>query len=57
MLEETNDGQSAEFVARKSIQGLENGHELVTSDIQTRFVLSTIFGASRRGGLFRTLVD
>lgn len=57
MLEETDEGQSAEVVARKSIQGLESGHELITSDILTRFVLSTTFGASKRGGFFRTLAD
>ncbi|KAJ4413453.1 hypothetical protein N0V82_008527 [Gnomoniopsis sp. IMI 355080] len=57
MLEETDSGQTAEVVARKSIKGLENGHELVTSDILTRFVLSTTFGASKRGGFFRSLVD
>lgn len=57
MLEEMDSGQTAEIVARKSIQGLEAGHEMVTSDILTRFLLSTTFGASKRGGAFRTFVD
>lgn len=57
MLEETDSGQTAEVVARKSIQGLESGHELVTSDILTRIVLSTTFGASKRGGLFHAVAD
>lgn len=57
MLEETDSGQTAEVVAKKSIQALESGHELVTSDILTRFVLSTTFGASKRSGFFRALVD
>lgn len=57
MLEETDSGQTAEVVARKSIQGLESGHELVTSDILTRLVLSTMFGASKRGGVFHAVAD
>lgn len=57
MLEEADSGQTAEFVARKSIQGLESGQELVTSDALTRFVLSTTFGASKRSGFIRGLVD
>ncbi|KAG8170276.1 hypothetical protein KVR01_001021 [Diaporthe batatas] len=57
MLEETDPGQTAEVVARKSIQGLESGHELITCDILARFVLSTVFGTSKRGGFFRTLAD
>lgn len=57
MLEETDPGQTADFVARKSIQGLEGGHELVTCDILSRFGLSTVFGASKRGGFFRTVAD
>lgn len=57
MLEETDPGQTAEVVARKSIQGLESGHELVTCDILARFALSTVFGASKRGGFFSALAD
>lgn len=57
MLEETDGGQTADVVARKSIQALESGQEFITSDILTRFVLSTTFGASKRGGLIRGLVD
>lgn len=57
MLEETDDGQTPEVVARKSIQGLESGHELITSDFLTRFVLSTMMGASKRGGFLTAFVD
>ena len=57
LLEEADSPQTAEIVARKSIQGLESGHELVTSDILTRLVLSTTFGASKRGGLLHALAD
>ncbi|ROW06198.1 hypothetical protein VMCG_04512 [Cytospora schulzeri] len=57
MLEETDEGQTPEVVARKCIQGLESGNELVTSDFLTRFVLSTTIGASKRGGFLQALVD
>lgn len=57
MLEETENCQTAEVVARKSIHGLESGHEMVTSDILTRLVLSTTFGASKRGRFFRAEAD
>lgn len=57
MLEETDDGQTPEVVAKKSIQGLESGYELVASDFLTRFVLSTMMGASKRGGFLKALVD
>ncbi|KUI73937.1 3-ketodihydrosphingosine reductase gsl-3 [Cytospora mali] len=54
---ETDDGQTPEVVARKSIQGLESGHELVATDFLTKFVLSTIMGVIKRGGLLNALVD
>lgn len=57
MLEEADSGQSAEVVAKKSIQGLERGHDLVTSDILSRLVLSTTMGPSKRGGFFKALAD
>ncbi|KAI3395066.1 hypothetical protein diail_1823 [Diaporthe ilicicola] len=57
MLEEADGGQSPEMVASKCIQGLESGYELVSSDFQTRFVMSTVMGASKRGGFFKGLVD
>lgn len=57
MLEEADEGQTPGEIARKCIAGLEGGQELVTSDFLTRIVLSTTMGASKRGGLFRALVD
>lgn len=57
MLEEADGGQTAEVVARKSIQGLESGHELVTCDLLTRFVMCSTLGASLRGGFLKGLVD
>lgn len=57
MLEETDEGQTPQEIARKSILGLESGHELITSDFLTRIVLTTMTGASKRGGVFKALVD
>lgn len=57
MLEEADGGQTAEVVARKSIQGLESGHELVTCDFLTRFVMCSTLGASVRGGFFKGILD
>lgn len=57
MLEETDEGQTPAEIARRSILGLEAGHELVTSDFLTRIVLTTMTGASRRGGVLKALVD
>lgn len=57
MLEEADGGQTPEEIARKSIVGLESGHELVTTDFMTRVVLSTMTGASKRGGVLKALAD
>lgn len=57
MLEEADDGQTPQEIARKSIAGLEGGQELIATDFQSRIVLSTMWGASRRSGFFRTLGD
>ncbi|ROV99669.1 hypothetical protein VSDG_02980 [Cytospora chrysosperma] len=57
MLEEADGGQTAEVVARKSIQGPESGHELVTCDFLTRFVMCSTMGASGRGGFLKGLLD
>lgn len=57
MLEETDGGQTPEEVARKSILGLESGQELIATDFLTRIVLSTMMGASKRGGILRAFVD
>ncbi|KUI59706.1 3-ketodihydrosphingosine reductase tsc10 [Cytospora mali] len=57
MLEEADGGQTAEVVARKSIEGLESGHELITCDLMTRFVMCSTLGASLRGGFWKGLTD
>lgn len=57
MLEETDSGQTAEVVAKESMQGLKRGQEMVTSDDLTRLILSTTFGASKRGGFLRAVAD
>ncbi|KAG8169758.1 hypothetical protein KVR01_000503 [Diaporthe batatas] len=57
MLEESDKGQTPHEVARKSIEGLENGLELITSDFQTRCLMSCSLGASVRGGLWKGLCD
>lgn len=57
MLEEADGGQTAGVVARKSIRGLESGHELVTCDFLTRFVMCSTLGASVRGGVLKGLLD
>lgn len=57
MLEGPNVGQTAAEVARGGISGLECGHELITTDWQTRLVMCGILGPSRRGGFWKGLVD
>lgn len=53
MLEEGDAGQTPEEIARKSILGLESGQELIATDFSTSIVLSTMMGASKRGGFLR----
>lgn len=57
MLEASNAGQTPGEVARGSIRGLESGHELVTTDWQTRLVMCSTLGASARGGFWKGLLD
>lgn len=57
MLEEGDEGQPADVVARESIKGLEGGHELITSDFQTRFVMCSTLGASVSGGFWTGLFN
>lgn len=57
MLEGPDEGQTSEVIAAKAIRGLESGHELVTTDVMTRFVMGGYLGASVRGGFWKGLVD
>lgn len=57
MLEGPNAGQTPAEVARGSIRGLESGHELITTDWQTRLVMCSTLGASGRGGFWKGLLD
>lgn len=57
MLEGGDEGQSPETVARKSIKSLEDGLELVTTDLLTGLVKGSMLGGSPRGGLVRILGD
>lgn len=57
MLEGPDGGQTAAEVARRSIRSLESGHELITTDIMTRLVMTSILGASGRGGFVKGLID
>lgn len=57
MLEGPNAGQTPAEVARGSIGGLESGHELITTDWQTRLVMCSTLGPSGRGGFWKGLLD
>ncbi|KAF3763195.1 NAD(P)-binding protein [Cryphonectria parasitica EP155] len=57
MLEESDEGLPSAVVAAKAIKGLESGHELVTTDLMTRFVMCGTLGASVRGGFLKGLLD
>ncbi|KAI1278358.1 hypothetical protein F5Y07DRAFT_361539 [Xylaria sp. FL0933] len=56
-LEEGDEGQTPEVVAAKSIKGLENGLELVTTNTITALVQRSMLGGSIRGGFGRMLID
>lgn len=56
-LEEGDEGQTAEVVARKAIQSLEGGQELITTDILTWLVKGSMFGGSLRGGFWMALLQ
>lgn len=49
-LEEDDAGQTPEEVAKWSVEGLENGDELITTAWLTRAVMCGVLGGSRRNG-------
>ncbi|KAL9596711.1 MAG: hypothetical protein Q9219_005622 [cf. Caloplaca sp. 3 TL-2023] len=49
-LEEDDQGQTPEEVARESVRGLERGQEMVTTEVLGGLVWRTCMGNSRRGG-------
>ncbi len=49
-LEEGDEGQTADKVARRSIAGLERGEELVTTAFLTRMFMTSVLGGSVRNG-------
>ncbi|KAI1850146.1 hypothetical protein JX265_003517 [Neoarthrinium moseri] len=57
LLEEGDTPQTPEAIATKSIQGLESGQEIITTDFQTGLVRRSMLGGSTRGGFLRGLVD
>ncbi|POS71718.1 hypothetical protein DHEL01_v209888 [Diaporthe helianthi] len=57
MLEDADGGQTPAEVARGAISGLEAGHEIITTDILTRFVSCGMLGTSVRGGFWKGLID
>ncbi|KAI3393579.1 hypothetical protein diail_3928 [Diaporthe ilicicola] len=57
MLEDADGGQTPAEVARAAIAGLEAGHEIVTTEIMTRFVSCAMLGTSVRGGFWKGLAD
>ncbi|KAI9789272.1 MAG: hypothetical protein M1816_006281 [Peltula sp. TS41687] len=57
MLEESDKGQTADEVARRSIAGLERGEELVVTTLLTRLVMTGMLGGSVRGGWVKGFVD
>jgi 3-dehydrosphinganine reductase len=56
-LEEGDAGQTAEVVAAKSIKALEEGQELITTDILTSLVKRSMLGGSVRGGFVAAIID
>ncbi|OTB10338.1 hypothetical protein K445DRAFT_323108 [Daldinia sp. EC12] len=57
LLEAGDKPQTPEVIARKSIQALESGHELITTDFLTALVKRSMLGGSTRGGFFKGLGD
>lgn len=49
-LEESDAGQTADEVARRSIAGLERGDEMVTTTFMTRLLMTSVLGGSIRNG-------
>jgi len=56
-LEEGDDGQTPQVVAKKSIKALEGGQELIATDMLTGLVMGSMLGGSPRGGFGRTLMN
>ena len=57
LLEDGDDVQAPEEVARRSIRGLERGEELVPTTFLIRLVGTGVLGGSARGGFWKGLVD
>jgi 3-dehydrosphinganine reductase len=57
LLEDGDEPQTPEVIASKSIKGLENGQELITTDLLTGLVKASMLGGSVRGGVFRGFLD
>ncbi|APA06529.1 hypothetical protein sscle_02g012990 [Sclerotinia sclerotiorum 1980 UF-70] len=56
-LEDGDEGQTPQMVAQRSIQGLEAGRELITTDLLTGLVRGSMLGGSVRGGFVRVILD
>jgi 3-dehydrosphinganine reductase len=56
-LEEDDEGQTPQVIATKSIQALEGGQELITTDMLTGLVKGSMLGGSLRGGFGRVIVN
>lgn len=57
MLEEDDEGQTPQVIATKSIQALEGGQELITTDMLTGLVKGSMLGGSLRGGFGRVIMS
>ncbi|KAH8889122.1 NAD(P)-binding protein [Thozetella sp. PMI_491] len=57
MLEEGDEPQAPEVIARKSIKALESGQELITTDFIGGLLRRSMLGGSVRGGVWRALLD
>ncbi|KAI1262866.1 NAD(P)-binding protein [Xylariaceae sp. FL1019] len=57
LLEGSDEGQKPSVVAAKSIEGLERGQELITTNLLTALVKRGVLGGSVRGGIVPALGD
>ena len=57
MLEEGDEGQTADVCAKVSIDGLERGDELVSTMILTRLVMGSVLGGSLRNWFWVGVMD
>ncbi|KAK6821766.1 hypothetical protein PG987_014591 [Apiospora arundinis] len=57
LLEDGDTPLTPEVIASRSIQGLESGQELITTDFQTGLVKRSMLGGSLRGGLLSGCID